>query len=392
MQDTHITARAFMWSRVLGMPFWVMLNTLSVILYKEFHVSPFLVTLLIALKPATALAATYWSCFFSGKNQNFILSNIIRFLPFLFFFLNDSVWFPIFCFSLYMSLSRGSMPIWLELFKNHLPNHTHSKLFALGNTFEYLGTTIFPIVIGMVLDANPNSWRWLFPVTALIGISSTLCLLRLPNAAPQIKPKSLSLPWKNSLTLIKTRSDFRNYLVGFMLGGAGLMIIQPVLPIFFVDDLQFSYTEMMIAITVCKGIGFAAASPLCVALFKRLPIHVFSCLVALLAACFPLLLFGAKWAYWLVYLAYLSYGMMQSGSELSWNLSSVTFSKKEESLSFSETNILAVGVRGCFIPFMGNFLFSAFNSLTVMIVGSVLCLSGALVLLKYKEGEKKVVV
>lgn len=374
-----------MWSRVLGIPFWVMLNTLSVILYKEFHVSPFIVTLLIALKPATALAATYWSCYFSGKNRHFILSNLIRFFPFLFLFLTDSAWFPILCFCLYMSLSRGSMPVWLELFKNHLPHHSQSRLFALGNACEYLGTTIFPIAIGMLLDANPNSWRWLFPITALIGMVSTLWLVRLPNVESQLKPKSLSLPWKNSYFLIKSRPDFRNYLFGFMLGGAGLMIIQPVLPIFFVDELQFSYTEMMIAITVCKGIGFAVASPFCVALFKRLPIHLFGCLVALLAACFPMMLFGAKWSEWFVYFAYLSYGVMQSGSELSWNLSSVAFSRKEESLSFSETNILAVGIRGCIIPFIGNFLFLAFNSLAVMIVGSALCLGGALMLFKYTE-------
>ena len=129
MSDDHskITVRAFMWSSVLGTPFWVMLNTLTVILYKEFHISPFLVTLLIALEPATALAATYWSCFFSGKNKNFILTNLIRFFPFLFFFFTDSAWFPILCFSIYMSLSRGSMPIWLNFSKIISPTNPSPK-------------------------------------------------------------------------------------------------------------------------------------------------------------------------------------------------------------------------------------------------------------------------
>ena len=78
------------------------------------------------------------------------------------------------------------------------------------------------------------------------------------------------------------------------------------------------------------------------------------------------------------------------GHELSWHLSSVIFSKQKESLSFSETNILAVGVRGCIIPFIGTFLFSTFNAFTVMVAASLLCLSGALVLIKYKAREKKV--
>ncbi len=383
----RITTRAFVWSRILGIPFWVMLNTLSVLIYKEFHVSPFLVTLLIAIKPITALAATYWSCFFSGKNGYFIFSNILRFFPFLFFFAFDSAAAIILCFSLYMVLSRGSMPVWMELFKNHLPQESRSKLFALGNAVEYLGTTIFPIAIGMILDYSPDSWRWLFPLTALIGLMSTFFLKRLPDVAEHAEEgrKKILLPWKNSVALIKERKDFRAYLLGFMLGGAGLMVIQPVLPFFFVDELKLSYTEMMIAISVCKGIGFSLASPFWVSLFKRLNIHKFSLYIALLAAFFPLLLFFAKWSYWLIYFAYLVYGYMQSGSELSWHLSSVTFAKKEDSLKFSETNILAVGVRGCVIPFIGSLLFCTFNSVTVMLAASCLCLAGSFVLLRYHK-------
>lgn len=383
-------SRAFIWSRLLGIPFWVMLNTLSILLYKEFHVSPILVTLLIALKPMTALFASYWSCFFSGKNRNFILTNIIRFIPFLFFFAVDSAWTVILCFSLYMVLSRGSVPVWTELFKNYLPKESQHRLFALGNTCEYLGTTVFPIVIGMLLDYNANLWRLLFPLTALLGLASTILMLRLPNIltdSPPIK-KKVFLPWKNAFAIIKNHRDFRTYLIGFMLGGAGLMVIQPVLPIFFVDELQFSYTEMMIAISVCKGIGYAASSPLWVRLFQRLPIFQFSFLVALLAFCFPLILIGAKWQFLLCYVAYIGYGLMQSGSELSWHLSPASFSRQKESLPFSETNILAVGLRGCVIPFLGSLLFYLFNSVAVMVAGSLFCLLSSLVLINYKEPEK----
>lgn len=385
-----LTANAFLWSRVLGIPFWVMLNTLSVILYKEFHVSPFVLTILIALKPITALFAAYWSCFFSGRKSNLIVANILRFSPFLLLFSFSSVWLIMLSFTIYMILSRGSMPAWTELFKSHLPDQSQSRVFALGNTLEYVGTTLFPLIIGIVLDYNALSWRWLFPVTALLGLTSTFFLLRLPSippTPPSSITKKMVLPWSNSLSIIKERSDFRRFLMGFMLGGAGLMVIQPVLPLFFVDELQFSYTEMMLAISVCKGIGYIIASPFWVRLFKRVSIFNFSVYVVILACCFPLLLIGAKWNFWLCYGAFLVYGYMQSGSELSWNLSPLSFSKEKESLTFSETNILAVGVRGCIIPFLGNYLFLVFNSMTVMIVGSLFCLAGAWVLTRQKKVE-----
>lgn len=384
---TTTVARAFLWSRILGIPFWVMLNTLTIILYKEFGASPLLVTLLVALKPMTALLASYWSCFFSGKNRNFILTNFIRFFPFLFFFGVHSAWTVIICFSIYMILSRGSVPVWTELFKSHLPKETQHRLFAFGNTCEYVGTTIFPIIVGMLLDYNAELWRLLFPLTALLGLASTFLMLQLPDTLSESKPvqKKVFLPWKNAINFIKNHSDFRTFLFGFMLGGAGLMIIQPVLPIFFVSELKLSYTKMMIAIAACKGIGYALSSPMWVRLFKKLPVFQFGFIVALLAACFPLILIGAKWAQGLCYLAYLGYGLMQSGSELSWHLSPTIFSKHKESLPFSETNILAVGVRGCIIPFLGSLLFYLFNSVTVMLVGSLFCLCGAFVLMNYRE-------
>lgn len=377
--------RAFLWSRLLSVPFWVMLNTLSIILYKEFHVSPLLVTLLIALKPMTALAASYWSCYFSGQNRHFILTNILRFAPFLLFFALDSAWVAILCFSFYMVLSRGSMPVWTELFKAHLPKEERGRLFAFGNTIEYLGTTIFPILLGIALDYNSNLWRLFFPLTALLGLATTFFLLKLPNVKSEVEVKKAHLPWKNGYKLVRERPDFRTYLIGFMLGGAGLMIIQPVLPIFFVDELEFSYTQMMIAIAVCKGVGYALASPSWARLFNQLSLFRFSTFVALLAACFPLILIAAKWQFMLCYLAYLVYGIMQAGSELSWHLSPATFAKEKESLPFSETNILAVGLRGCIIPFAGSALFYLFNSVTVMIVGSLLCVAGSFVLTSYKE-------
>ncbi len=389
---TATISRAFLWSKILSVPFWVMVNTLSIILYKEFHVSPLFVTFLIALKPMTALLASYWSCLFSGQNRTFVLSNLIRYVPFLFFFLVDSPWMILISFSLYMILSRGSMPVWTELFKNHVPKESQHRLFALGNTCEYLGTTIFPILIGIALDYNANLWRVLFPLTALLGLATTFLIMRLPDTLSETVPiqKKMLLPWKNAFSIVKSEPDFRTFLIGFMLGGAGLMVIQPVLPIFFVDELQFSYTEMMIAISVCKGIGYTLASPMWVRLFKQVPIFQFSTYVVILAFCFPLVLIGSKWMFWLSYVAFLGYGWMQSGSELSWHLSPNIFSKSKESFRFSETNILAVGLRGCLIPFIGNFLFYLFNSVTVMLVGSLFCLLGAFVLMNHKKAPEKI--
>lgn len=394
------TTTAFIWSKILGTPFWALLNTLPIILYKEFDASPFLITLMVALKPASALLATYWSILFSKNEKllgfNLVLTNILRFAPFLLCFFVPSPLLLVCFFCLYMTLSRGAVPAWTQMFKNHVSYHSQSNVFALGNAIEYAGMTIIPLLLGFVLDLNHDSWRWLFMASALLGISSTLFLLRIPSLVSSkelslLKPsmKEIFLPWKRSFNLIKSRADFRRYLVGFMLGGAGLMIIQPVLPLFFVDVLNLSYTEMVFAMTVCKAIGFSIASPFWARYFKRANFYFFSACVALLAAFFPLLLLGAQWMLPLLFAAYLFYGLMQSGSELSWHMSATTFSKNEDSIPFSETNILAVGIRGCIVPFLGYLIFTSMNSIAVMVVSCFLCLFGTHLLYRSRKTESE---
>ncbi|MFN0065961.1 MAG: MFS transporter [Chlamydiales bacterium] len=390
------TSFAFIGTRVMGLPFWAMMSALAMILYKEFHVSPLQLTFLVALKPASALFSVYWSSYLHSDRKNLVwsltLANVLRFVPFLFFVWARSSWYIIFSFGLYMVLSRGSVPAWMELFKKHIPNSRRSKVFALGNGAEYLGTTVLPLLLGFILDRNHDAWRFLFPITAIIGITSTLFLLKIPALlSKDLKIVSPILhPWKRSFSLLFKNRAFAWYQLGFMLGGAGLMIIQPILPIFFIDNLQLSYTEIMLALTVCKGIGFTLTSPLWASFFNRRNIFLFSAVVAGIAALFqPLLLCAQSWVP-LLYIAYISYGIMQAGSEMSWHMSAVSFSQKEESVAYSEVNILAVGLRGMIIPFLGSVLFAFTNTTSVLCAGSLLCLLGSSLLVSrfrrtYKE-------
>jgi hypothetical protein len=192
-------------------------------------------------------------------------------------------------------------------------------------------------------------------------------------------------PWKQSWRLIRERADFASFQVGFMLGGTGLMVLQPALPMFFVDVLNLSYVELSLALAACKGIGFVIASPSWLKLFRRFNIFYLSGLVTALAALFPFLLLSAQSHLVMLYIAYGLYGIMQAGSELSWHMSGPVFAKEHDSSPYSATNVLTVGIRGCVAPLFGAFLYSISNSATVMILGSVLCLLATRHLVKYSQ-------
>jgi MFS family permease len=359
-----------------------------VIFYKEMEVGPLAIVLMIALKPMSAVLAPYWSQAISNRPDrilpNLIWANVLRYLPFLFVPWIESPIIIVAIFALYMALYRGVIPAWMETIKRNVPAFESERLVARGSTIDFCGAGVLPFLLGFILDQYEYSWRWLFPITALVGLSSTLLLLWIPKPAvpSSLKPimgnlaafrEKLMWPWVSAWKLMKENKGFAHFQVGFMLAASGIMMMQPAIPAFFVDTLNLSYTSMLFALAACKGIAFAVTSPFWVKLFRKVTISPFCGLVTLLAALFPFLLISAQYHVGFVYLAYLLYGIMQAGSELGWHMSGPVFAQHEESIVFSSTNVCMVGIRGCFAPALGAFFLPYIGATGVMLLCSLLC-------------------
>lgn len=381
------TSSAYIWTHVLNTPFWAVFNLLTFILYKDLQASLFQITVMIILKPASSLIALYWGAHVNQRRDrlraNLVWARVLSHLPFFFFPFVDNPWYFIFCFGFYMVLARGQVPAWMEILKQNIPDGKREKLFAYVSSFGYLGGALIPIALGLVIDEYPQAWRWLFPIIALISMAGTFYKLKLPIKNEMLsKPtkenfefyKVFISPWKEAWKLLRSRPDFAQYQIGFMIGGAGLIMMQPALPEFFMKGLQLSYTELAFAIALFKGIGFAATSPFWAEHLRKIDIFKFNSQVTFLAALFPLLLIMAQYDSLLVYGAYLVYGMMQAGSEMSWHLSGPIFSKNDDSSLYSNINILTVGLRGCIVPGLGSLMVYWLNPVVVLTIGGILCL------------------
>ncbi len=393
------TKAAFVWSSILNTPFWAIFNMLPFILYKDLHATPLQVTAIIILKPAVSLFSLYWSAFIEKRRDrlisNLIWARVISHVPFFFFPFVDNPWFFIAAFGLYMMLARGTVPAWMEVLKLNIPDVAREKVFAYASALGYLGAAVIPFALGSLMDTYMESWRWIFPVTALISLMAILFKKRIPI---QLETKNacepgtsiswrgqLLNPWKKAWEVIVKRPDFARYQLGFMLGGSGLIIMQPALPVFFMDGLDLSYTELAVALTLCKGVGFALTSSAWAGLMGKIDIYRFNSWVSLLAFIFPLCLLAAQINLTWLYTGYLLYGVMQAGSEMSWNLSGPLFAKHEDSSVYSSINVLTVGIRGCFVPAIGALLAYQVHATGVMLLGGALCLLSAFYMARYSR-------
>lgn len=350
------------------------------------------ITLLSIIKPVSALLSPYWSqrvrLMHGRLISNIVWGNIFRFLPFLLCPFASSPWFYILAFGLHMVFCRGVTPTWMEILKISFSDKQRGKVFALASSIDYMGMISLPFIFGGLLDKIPGVWRWLFPITALIGMLGSLVAKLLlkskevdeqPVATTKNMKETLISPWKDAWCLVVERKDFAWFQWGFFLGGAGLMVLQTSLPTYFVDSLHLSYRELLFAIAALKGVGFALSSPLWVKCINKLGILVTCIAVTFFAAIFPFLLMIAPSFPSLIFISYLLYGIMQGGSELSWKLSGPIFSKKASSIPYSSLNILTVGIRGLIFPVLGTVIFTCTQSYNVVFtLGMILCVSGSL--------------
>ena len=382
------TRAAFLWTSLLKTPFWTLYGLLGFILYKDLHASSFQLALFLALRPAVSLISIYWSSFVKGRRDrlksNIIIGSILGYLPFFFFPFVSEPYFFIISGALYMMLTRGVTPAWMEILKLNIAPSVRQKVFAYGSTVSYVGSILLPILMGDMLDLRPGIWRWLFPACSALGLLSICFQLKIFIAEDSVQSeptqgafslkKTLVGPWQQGLKLLKERSDFSRFQIGFFLGGMGLVLMQPALPKFFFDGLHISYAELAIALSACKGIGFAVSSKFLSSLMQRLSIFRFSGIVTLLAALFPLILLCASYHTTFLYLSYLIYGVMQAGSELCWHMSGPMFARHSDSSVYSSVNLAMVGIRGCIAHFMGSLLCSLLGAPFVLVFCFVLSL------------------
>ena len=358
------------------------------ILCKELHATPLQISTMTALKPLTALFASYWGSSIIGREPrvSLIWGYFFKFLPFVVVPFFSNPWILISAFGMHMLLLREVIPSWMELLKQNLSKEDRGKACAVGSTVSYLCTALMPFVFGWLLDAYRQSWQWIFLYTSLLGMSSVWLIyktVKRPSSIGAFEKMNgikqfLVHPWSRTRDLLRERVDFFQFQVGFFLGGAGLMTIHAAIPKYFTDHLQLSYTGMFLAVCFCKGIGFVVATPVWVRLFNRSEIFSFCARIPLIAAVFPFLLMLAILNPIFVFIAYLLYGVMQAGSELGWKMSGPVFSNQEDSTPYSSINVLAVGMRGAIFPYLGGILFMLGGPYLVFIVGGIFCLGGSI--------------
>lgn len=370
----------FIINRILSGPLEILFTLLVFILSKNLGADPFQLTLIACIKPISSFFAFYVSSVIFDRPQRIrtymVANNLLGCLPCLMYPFFENIWFYIGSYALFMITLRAVYPGWVEILKCSVEASSLSKIISLGTSVSYFLGILLPPLICLWMDKEAHVWRYLFMAFALFNMMS-IPLMMLIKADPKVPVvKSIESVLARGWQLLKENPAFAHYQLLFFLGGAGIIGSQSILPFYFKESLNLSYTQLGIAFSLCKGLSFVLTSPFWAKYANHISIYHLNSIVNLFTTLFFAFIMAASSnANWL-FLAYFFYGIMQAGCEMSWNLSGPLFAGSRESTMYSSLNLACVGIRGCICPFLGYLLYTFAGAMPVFLASALITLIG----------------
>jgi hypothetical protein len=376
------SSNLFMANRILCGPLEILFTLLVFILSKNLDALPYQLTLIACIKPISSFFAFYASSAIFDHPQRIrfylLINNMIGCLPCLLYPIIENIWFYIGSYAVFMITMRAVYPAWVEVLKSSMDAPVLSKTISQGTSIFYFMNIVLPPIICFFMDKEENLWRYLFMGFAVLQMMNTGLIFFIKSDVKILiaKPILSINPLKKGWALLKEKPAFAHYQLLFFLGGAGIIGSQPLLPLYFKDNLNVSFAQLGFAFSFCKGISFVLTSPYWSRYACRLSLYHLNCIVNLFSCLFFAFIIAANNETNWLFLAYLSYGTMQAGCEMSWNLSGPFFSGSNESTIYSSLNLAFVGIRGCLCPFLGYLLFTYAGTSIVFTASFLICLLG----------------
>jgi hypothetical protein len=390
-QDSaRITKINFLWMSLSSEPFVALYALLPFILAKDLKASALQISLFMAIKPILSVFSYYWHAFIHTKHPNLrkhlMVAWGLSFIPFLLYPPLKHLWFVVLAASCYQLFSKAAMPPFYEICKQNLEPQERKKLISNTYLASFLVSALLGLFFGQVLDKNPGNWKIASALFALLALTSLYIQKKLPFEPKAVsidtQPKSFIGPLKESFAILKSSKEFKNFQIGFMIGGSALMFIGPALSIYYADTLDLSHKTYTQARYIFMSLGIICSTPLWKKAATHFSLNKLIPWISAIFGLFPLIVIMSYMHKPILNSAFMCYGIAQAGSHLVWNLSGSVFSKDQDSNPYTALNILMQGLRGCFAPVLGGFLTYLFGPLMVLILGSILAFFGMYVMLK----------
>ena len=275
-----------------------------------------------------------------------------------------------------------SGPAYAAMMKAIYPDDQRGRIMAYCRVGLAFATVAATFAAGEVLHKWHNSYRVIFPVGAAFGIAAALVFsrIKIPRDGEDDQSQASPLPvfLRDTLGLLRENRAYRWFAMSVFTYGIGNLLLAPIYPIYQVDVLHISATQIAILSNLSQGVWMISFlywgpyvdrhTPL-----KGALINIF------LTGIIPLTYIFARDA-WSLWPAFVVAGVINAGIEMSYFNSILHLAEPDRIAQYQGLHSFLLGVRGSIAPFIGAAmkdagmeLWAIFTvALVLMVVGGVM--------------------
>lgn len=252
----------------------------------------------------------------------------------------------------------GVVTIRSSIWRMNFPRHARARITGRIITLSAMLIALSGAVIGVLLDWREESFRVLYPLTAVFGLLAAFIYRKTPvrrQTQLLVRERAGSgsgFHIRQFFTVLAEDRKFRRYMMAMMVFGCGnLMLLAPLI---IVLNEHFSMSQFQqVVITASLPLVMVAGS---VSLWARLldRRHILEYrarqswgFVAALAAFALAAVLRLEWMFWV---GSVLWGIAYGGAVLGWNLGHNDFSSEEKSALYMGVHVTLTGLRGLVMP------------------------------------------
>ncbi|MBU8869753.1 MAG: MFS transporter [Gemmatimonadales bacterium] len=402
----RITTRSFLLGMICQGFWWAGFILVPFVMAKSLGGSGWQVTSSVTMELAGMLLALYWGQLMvkGGRRRGLFWGGLGgRAILVLTVFVHTPNQFLILLVLVYFFASLF-YPAQNGILQANIHPSRHGRVFGWGALVQHLTTAAVSVAMGRILDYDADLFRYVYPVLGIVGFMYPLIMARLPRpvgdqthdpenffTVPRIPlgpvkwgrlAGAVITPFREARAVFSADRSFAWFEVNFMFYGLAFMMLMPVVPLFFIEELNLSYQEISSSRVLIASLGVALLGPLMGRLMDSIhPVRVCTLSFGIIALYPAALALGAIFTPGnpaiVAYSAFVLYSVGMAGVNVTWNIGSIAFAPQGQGGFYQGIHVAMVGVRGLLGPAIGFIVLKLFGYREVFVLASVTFLVAA---------------
>jgi MFS family permease len=255
---------------------------------------------------------------------------------------------------------------WSLNYGRHLRARTTGRLQVLSSLMVVLTTSVG----GLLMDAHPENFRWLYIGGALIGAIGVWSFSRVQvvgekrHRVLERRSSTVGASGGGFFSILRTDRHYARYQLHQFTSGVAAMMLEPVLVYLVSRQIGASYIVSIGITMIIPFLITLLTLPFWARYLDRVHVAEFRARQNSLWVIGILITFIGAWQMSLVWLAIgrVVTSIVNGGGSLAWQLGHNDFAPKEQLSAYMGIHVTLTGVRGAFAPFLGMALYLGWDA------------------------------